>query len=300
VDGQPLAMDSYLPQGAGPFPALIAIHGGGFVGGDKSEMRGVSIFFARNGYAVFSIDYRLAPSEPYPAAVDDARAAVAFLRDHAAELRVDPDRIGALGTSAGGTIAMSLAAGAGQAAPGEGVVAAVSWSGVLDLAALAEQRGGNPTAVSDVASYIGMPDSDLSTPGAQTLLREASPINQVEPGGPPMFVANARREVIPVAQAEAFVARLGELGVPHDLFLAEQGHALRYAREASPPTLEFLEEFLAGAQGSPTSPPPPTVTATPTAPSTDAGSTIAIVVLTAALLALLTGGVLSALRRRRG
>src|SRR6266581_5965516 len=97
-DGRPLLMDVYppsqsaspgAPPGGGAFPAVMLIHGGGFRLGDRTDIRGVGVFLAMNGYVCFSIDYRLAPRFPYPAAVQDAQSALAYMRAHAALFHVD-------------------------------------------------------------------------------------------------------------------------------------------------------------------------------------------------------------------
>lgn len=235
-DGTPLRMDVYLPEGDGPFPGVETIHGGGFVGGGRSDMRGVSVFLASSGYVAFAIDYRLAPASTYPEQIDDAMAAIDFVRANAGELSVDPDRIGVLGASAGGTIAARLAG-----TPGSGVGAVLSWSGALDLPSLV--ASGPAVADLRLEQYLGL--VDLTAPGAEVRVREASPVTHVDTAYPPTFVANARDELMPFDQALAMVDVLQAQGVPHVLYVPQDGHALDYAREASPPSVRFLDTYLA-------------------------------------------------------
>src|SRR3569833_187493 len=104
ADGQPLTMDYYGPKGTGIHPIAIIIHGGGYHGGDsKSGSEAyVADFLAPAGYAVFSVNYRLAPKYPYPYMVYDVQRAVRYLRYHAHEWSADPDKIALVGGSAGG------------------------------------------------------------------------------------------------------------------------------------------------------------------------------------------------------
>ena len=236
-DGWSLLMDVYLPEGDGPFPAVEAIHGGGFVGGARSDVRGVCIYLARSGYVAFAIDYRLAPEATYPQQVEDAQAAVGFVRDHAADLTVDPDRIGVLGASAGATIAATMAG-----VPGSGVGAVVSWSGAMDLPSLV--TSGPAVADLRLERYVGV--EDLTSPEADARLREASPVTHVGPDYPPTFVANSKGELMPFDQAVAMVDALDGQGVPHVLFVPEGGHGMDYAREASPPSVLFFDTYLTG------------------------------------------------------
>lgn len=104
ADGEKLTMDYYAPSGAGPHPVAIIIHGGGFVAGTSKNGSEAycADFLAPAGYAVFSINYRLAPKYPYPAMVHDVERAVRFIRHHASEWNADAKRIALLGGSAGG------------------------------------------------------------------------------------------------------------------------------------------------------------------------------------------------------
>jgi acetyl esterase/lipase len=104
-----LLLDAYVPEdSAAKHPAIVLIHGGGFIGGDKSFYAPMGRRLAAKGYAVFSINYRLAPKNRYPAAVDDAQRAVRWLRAHAETYHLDPNHIGALGDSAGGYLVAML------------------------------------------------------------------------------------------------------------------------------------------------------------------------------------------------
>ena len=110
-DGVALAGDLYQPKGAGPFPALVAVHGGGWQQGVRAAFQYWGKYLAEHGYVLFSVSYRLAKKghKAFPQAVQDVLAGIQFVRGSAAALKVDPERIGAIGASAGGHLA-SLAA----------------------------------------------------------------------------------------------------------------------------------------------------------------------------------------------
>ena len=110
-DGVSLLGDLYLPAGAGPFPALVGVHGGGWQAGARNAFQFWGPYLAARGYGLFAISYRLAKKgqKMFPQAVNDVLAAVQFVRGSAGELKIDPERIGLFGASAGGHLA-SLAA----------------------------------------------------------------------------------------------------------------------------------------------------------------------------------------------
>ena len=114
-DGTKLLGDLYLPKGLAKAPVLVAVHGGGWQIGSRKFYTNWGAYLAKNGYAVFSIEYRLAKPgfKAYPAAVYDTKAAVQYVRAKASELGVDPDRIGMIGDSAGAHLS-SLVALAGE------------------------------------------------------------------------------------------------------------------------------------------------------------------------------------------
>jgi acetyl esterase/lipase len=114
-DGVKLSGDLYLPKGLDKAPVLIAVHGGGWQAGSRASYQYWGPFLARNGYAVLAISYRLSKpgAKTYPGAVYDVKAAVQFARANAAQLGIDPDRIGVMGDSAGAHL-VALVALAGE------------------------------------------------------------------------------------------------------------------------------------------------------------------------------------------
>src|SRR5262245_34711469 len=107
IGGVQLWYDHYRPLGtAGPHPAVVLVHGGGWAGGDPSQAGPNAMHFAKRGIATVSISYRLAPAHPFPAALDDVRRGLRWVRAHAAELDIDPDRLALVGLSAGAHLAV--------------------------------------------------------------------------------------------------------------------------------------------------------------------------------------------------
>jgi acetyl esterase/lipase len=263
VDGVSLRLDAYVPPSGGRHPGIVLIHGGGYSSGDKHLMRQTGLFFAQNGYAAFAIDYRLAPQFVYPAQVDDAKAAVEFVRQHADEFRVNPQRIGMLGTSAGGTVAYTVGAeGVGDSS--WHVAAVAGWSGPV---AFSEDY--DPSQGSGVLSQYVF---GTATPpgGADDLakVQAADPATKVTPASAPTFVANSTNELVPITLAQGYVQILQENGVPHDyLEVPGKRHGTMIGFAARYPTLRFFDQYVRDAEPVSPSPtaPPSTAAPTPTA-----------------------------------
>ncbi|HEX4613295.1 MAG TPA: alpha/beta hydrolase, partial [Urbifossiella sp.] len=136
-DGQHLQLNLARPKtGAGPFPAVVCIHGGGFRAGKREGYDGLIVKLAQKGYVAATVSYRLAPKYPFPAAVHDTKAAVRWVRANAAKYQIDPDRIGVTGSSAGGHLAQFL--------------------GVTGDVAEFEGAGGNPGVSSKVRCVVNV------------------------------------------------------------------------------------------------------------------------------------------------
>src|SRR5262249_29542197 len=111
VGADTLTLDAYVPEGDGPFPAAIVVHGGGFVNGDKQTyVKPLFDPLTDANFAWFTINYRLAPNHKYPAAVEDVESAIRYVRSHAAQYKVDPNRIALIGESAGGHLVSMVGA----------------------------------------------------------------------------------------------------------------------------------------------------------------------------------------------
>jgi acetyl esterase len=245
--GQDLLLNACLPRSDDTTPAVILVHGGGFESGNKDSggMMQLCKKLAADGFAAFSIDYRLMPEHQYPAQVEDLRAAIEWLRKPAQVKRfeIDPARIGVFGSSAGAIIAASQGtAGSGDLAEGSRVGAVVALSPAADLteSGLALGRP-SATEVKLILAYLGCRDVE-DCPDA----RAASPLYGVDPSDPPFFIAVSEREIVPEQQAAALSEALTAASVPVT-FEVKTGsrHALALLDESMlAAVLEFLHQNL--------------------------------------------------------
>lgn len=223
------ALDLFVPAGPGPFPLILWIHGGGWHSGGRqpegSELAGT---FIPHGFALAAIGYRLTPDAPFPAQIEDCGHALAWLRRHAAEHRIDPQRIGVVGHSAGAHLTALLAtgtAGAGFAETGAGPIqAAVCWSPPFDLD---RERGSWP-----VNMFVWNPEDKFSTtffPGGAydaAFARRASPASYIHGALPPMLVVHGACDtVVPLTPVKDFVKQCRSAGADVTLHIdAKLGH----------------------------------------------------------------------------
>lgn len=201
-------------------PAVIEIHGGGWAHGDKSGARWQNVchWLAAKGFVTFSLDYRLVPAARFPAQLDDVTAALRWIRtpENAKRFGIDPRRIGVFGGSAGGNLAALLGMrGTGNLHSGTRVAAVVDLSGPIDLTA-AGQRLGRPGA------YLQRLELDYlhcRTFERCALSRAASPVYDVDPSDPPVFIGGSAHELVPAGQGKEFASALRAAHVPHTLDL---------------------------------------------------------------------------------
>ena len=142
ADGKPLLLDLHVPDGSGPFPVAILVHGGGFDEGSKStNVRPLFDVLANAGFAWFSIDYRLAPAAHFPQPIDDLNTAIRWLRANAAAYHADVSKIAIIGESAGGFIVNYAGT---HETPDTKVAAVVDFYGPTDYGKLAMLRRDHP------------------------------------------------------------------------------------------------------------------------------------------------------------
>jgi protease II len=214
--GASLRLDAAVPDGSGPFPVALLVHGGGWSGGDKA--RDINMLFdpLNKAHVVwFSINYRLSPKSQWPACYDDVRTAIRWVKAHATEYKGDPNRIVLIGYSAGGELTCLAAA---QAADDTKVKAAVGISSPTDMVADTERRGGlSPSA----KALLGLSDFDDK---ARKVLGEMSALNYVHAGMPPFLLIHGNADTsVPYEQSIHFQAKLKAAGVACDLVTIVQG-----------------------------------------------------------------------------
>jgi acetyl esterase/lipase len=221
-----LKLDIYLPeQGATLSPLIVWIHGGGWRAGNKE---GVPILpFVASGFAVASVEYRLSGQAPFPAQIEDVKAAIRWLRAQAHEYRLDAGQIGVIGHSAGGHLA-SLAGTTGKDSPfdvgdnlevSSAVQAVCVMSGPSDFVTMFDGADEHRRS-----ALVGLLGGSLAE--KRKLAEAASPLHYVRPGLPPfLFVHGADDRVVPVQQAKTMILKLEEFGAtPKTLILPQTGH----------------------------------------------------------------------------
>jgi arylsulfatase A-like enzyme/dienelactone hydrolase len=202
VQSVELKLDVYQPLMAGPLPAILFVHGGGWVSGDKRSMEAYARYFAQRGYVGFSVNYRLAPQFKFPAQIEDVKCAVRWVRAQAAELGVNPDRIGALGSSAGGHLvgllgttdgSEGLEGSCGDLSISSRVQAVVPYFGPMDLMKLLGTSRGAATAI----SLMGTTCEANPEP-----CKKNSPITHVSADDPPFLLVHGTRDpLVPFEQS---------------------------------------------------------------------------------------------------
>ena len=253
-----LLLDIYKPQDpiATPTPAIIWIHGGGWQGGSKSD-GGQAAMLAAQGFFAVSIDYRLSGVAKFPAAVEDCKCAVRWLRAHADEYGVDPDRIGTIGGSAGAHLAMMLGctdetAGLEGTGGWEGVSSkvqcVVSYFGPTDISRgpqeLESGRGDAPRA------FIGGEFADM-----EEAYRKASPVLYVSAGDPPLLMVHGDQDqTVPLDQSQRMLKAYQDAGLEAELVVVKgAGHGFGpregvtptpNPREIGELTVSFFKEHL--------------------------------------------------------
>ena len=250
VDGTELHVDIYQPSDLGKQtrPAIILIHGGGWVGFDKSTMRGMGQFLARSGFVAFAVDYRLFQKDKnrWPAQLDDVQRAVRWIRSNAAKYGVDAAHIGAFGHSAGGQLACLLGmedtrdnSDPKLAKFSSQVQAVVDVSGPTDFTTHTD-----PEEVAFLTNFLGGDPTKHPE-----IWRDASPAFRVSKTTAPFLIFHGTKDdSVPIAQSQELYDKLKSAGVPVTFTKVDDEHTFRTPearRQLAIDSRDFFFRYLA-------------------------------------------------------
>lgn len=244
-----LKLDLARPAaGDGPFPAVIVIHGGAWRQGNKADVRPILPQFAQRGYVAISPQYRFCPKDKFPAQVYDVKAAVRWLKANAKKYKVDPERIGATGFSAGGHLALMLGltgpadgleGDVAAGAPDSRVKAVVNFFGPTDLAASDIPDISKPL----VKDFLG--GSAAEKPEAAA---KASPLTFVSKEDAPVLTFQGTKDpLVPFSQAIKLAEAMNSAGVPGRVELivgASHGWGGAEMERTVADTFRFFDRYL--------------------------------------------------------
>ncbi len=226
-------LDLYLPKERPdkPLPLVIWVHGGGWRQGNRFPSP--ALFLSEHGYAVASLGYRLTDSAQFPAQIHDCKAAIRYLRHHANEYHIDPNRFGVWGSSAGGHLvallgtsgnAPQLEGELGESQGGSAVQAVCDYFGPTDLLKMAAQSGANSRLDHDSADS---PESKLLGGPLQEQVeaaRIANPLTYIDPQDPPFLIVHGDQDpLVPPQQSQILQEALEKANVPAELIIVPGG-----------------------------------------------------------------------------
>ncbi len=247
-DTGPLDADVYMPHGAGPYPGMLVVHGGAWRLGTRAQLANTASRFAEHGYTAVAISYRLAPQSTFPAQIYDCQAAVQWMRRHAGELKIDPQRIGGFGYSAGGQLVALLGTLADGDFKEDGIPADAPSTRLQCVLA-----GGAPCDFRDIpagsrllAYWLGgtrqeKPDNYCN----------ASPANFITADDPPMYFFSGEEDVlVPISSPRTMVSLLEKAGVTAEMYAVKNsGHIQTlFDRGAVDHALSFADRYLKGRE----------------------------------------------------
>lgn len=218
--GEKLLLDVHVPDGPGKFPIAILVHGGGWgSGGKEGDITPLLEPLSAANFTWFSINYRLAPKDRWPACFDDLQTAIRWVKAHAAEYKGDANKIALVGYSAGGHLACLAVVSANDDTR---VQAVVGLAAPTDMPADIARRG----ALSEsLQGLLGRPP--VVDAGTTKILEEMSPSYHLKPGLPPfLLIHGTEDQSVMHVQSENLQAKLKEINVPCQL-LTIQGAAHR-------------------------------------------------------------------------
>jgi len=254
----PLLLDIYIPETpiATPMPVVIWIHGGEFNKGDKSQgllLRSIKAL-AEHGFFAVSINYRLSGVAPFPAAVEDSKCAVRWLRANAEKYNIDPNRIGVLGSSAGGHLSMMVGCvdetagfegSGGWAEFSSRVQAVCSYYGPTDLVTTYRKIEAMQGSVPDSFPYVQFLGSHLEE--KPNMWKAASPINHVTTDDPPLLLVHGELDsVVPIIVSEKMYKTYRQTGLEASLIRVSGAdhHFKQVADRHVSPSIEEIEQIV--------------------------------------------------------
>ena len=250
VDEQKMQFDIAMPKEGGPYPCIVCLHGGAWKFGHRKDLSKVIDAIAARGYVVVTASYRLAPKARFPAQIEDARAAVKFLRKNAKTYNLDPDKIGAMGYSAGAHLSLLL--GVTDKSDGlEGpllpdvsgrVQCVVSFFGPTDMSLYSTSPG------LEDAYMVPFLGPDVKTD--PKVYKRASPIEYVTKDDPPVLMIHGTFDfVVPIIHSERMLKKLEEAGVTAELIKVRgEGHGFTgtIAVKTTEDAVHFFDKHLKG------------------------------------------------------
>lgn len=248
-EGRALQLDLYLPSRGeqAKVPVVVLVHGGGWASGSRDNQAPLAIRLAGRGYAAATVTYRLSGEAKYPAAIHDVKAAVRYVRMHAARHGIDPDRIAVAGASAGGQIASltGVTNGVDRFDPQGGAVssavqAIINIDGLSDFTTPEALKNENdPSRVTPAGFWLGGRYADRTA-----VWREASPITHAGKDTPPiLFIGSGQARF--AAGREEMIARLKPHGVATRVVMfPETPHSFWLFDPWLDPTVSAIADFL--------------------------------------------------------
>jgi acetyl esterase/lipase len=241
ADGQSITIDFYKAQASGNRPCVIVVHGGSWTGGTSQQLPEINWYLAKQGYNVASINYRMAPQYTSPAQVDDTREAIRYLKNRAAELKIDTSNLVLLGRSAGGQIVLTAAYSFND----PDIKGVVSFYAPADMI-WSYEHPSNPLVLNTckvLRDFLGGSDKEVS----QKYI-DASPVSYVNPRSTPTLLIHGKNDVlVSYEQSERLDKVLTENKVPHimlDLPWATHGCEYTLNGPSGQLSVYAIERFL--------------------------------------------------------
>jgi acetyl esterase/lipase len=254
---RPLTLDLYLPPHKPkdfPKPLLVFVHGGNWNSGDArhgggfDDFPGVLTALAAKGYVVAGVNYRLSGEARFPAALQDVKSAIRWLRSHADDYNIDTTRVAVWGEEAGGQIAalvgtscgvtaLEPAGDAATSSASDCVQAVIDWHGISDLAAMAQDSDGAPRpAPTPEGAYLGCEPSEC----AAGVVHATTPMAYITSNAPPFLLQQGAHKAVPLAQSQKLYDALQAMHIPSELVVYADGDP-----DVAKKSIDKIEDFLA-------------------------------------------------------